>query len=446
MTRTGASHAVGRPGASRRAAVRGRRGAAAVALTAALAGGLAASPAVAAGDDGLWYVRDTGVAEAQATADGSGITVAVIDSPLNPDVAELAGADVELRAEAFCDADGDGVEDPAASTDGAAEHGTTVAALIAGDGGAGAGVQGVAPGARVLYYAWHSGDASACNATGVAGVAAAIDQAVADGAQIINLSVGGEIPDAAEIEAVGRAIRAGVVVVASGGNTAGPAREWPGLANGVVTVTSVDAQQELHEGYEIYGPGIDVAAPGVALRTFAADGGWDTHDLGSGTSLATAWTSGGLALAWSAHPEATGNQMIQSLLRNTITGEGELRRLDDYWGYGIASVRRMVEADPTTYPDTNPLVVDHPDARPPASDLTAGPTAEPTPEQTDPPTSPPADGPAVADDAEESTSMALPLALGLGALVVVGVVVTLVLARRRTDGSTVPTDRHEQER
>jgi subtilisin family serine protease len=309
---------------------------------------LATTPAHAQTDDGLWYVRDTGVADAHATTTGRGVTVAVIDSPINPDVPELADADLSVRDEAFCDADGDGTMDPATSTGPEAEHGTTMTSIIVGSGeGADGqpGVQGVAPGATVLYYAWESGDPDACNASDVVGVAEAVDQAVADGAQILNLSIGGVIPSAEETAAIGRAIRAGAVVVASAGNEVGAAREWPGLTNGVVTVTGLDAEQNLNTGSEIYGPTIDVVAPGVDLRTHdGAD--WATYDLGTGTSLATAWTSGVLALAWSAHPDATGNQMIQSLLRNTTSGGGELTRADDYWGYAIVWVRRMPEADP----------------------------------------------------------------------------------------------------
>nr|WP_237727916.1 S8/S53 family peptidase [Cellulomonas sp. APG4] len=384
----------------------------------------------------MWYYRDTGVAEAHATTTGEGITVAVIDSPINPDVPDLSDADLTIHEPSFCDDDGDGIPEPATSTITDAQHGTSMVALIAGDGDGvdgQPGVQGLAPAARVLHYAWESGDIGTCAGLTPSGTAAAIDQAVADGAHILNLAYGFNGATAEDLAALREAIRAGVIVVTPAGKGTGPVSEWPALVNGAVTVTGVTRSQELVAGFALHGPGLDVAAPAEDVRVLSGED-WRTYKTVSGTSLATAWTSGALALAWSAHPEATGNQMIQSLLRNTVSGEGELNRLDDYWGYGIVSVRRMLETDPTTYPDVNPLIVDAPDAQPPASALLPAPeptteptpTADPTPDPGPPTTAEPVDGPPL-----------LPVALGLGVLTLTGTVAA-VLLRRRAHRDTAP--------
>nr|WP_255465678.1 S8/S53 family peptidase [Cellulomonas sp. APG4] len=391
----------------------------------------------------MWYYRDTGLADLHATASGEGITIAVIDSPINPGVPELADADLIVHEPSFCDADGDGRREAATATTERATHGTGMTSLIVGNGvGAGGqpGVQGVAPGATIRYYAWASEDLDACNASAGPGSTGAISQAVADGADIISLSLGGPDTGPDELAAIADAVRSGAIVVAGAENEAGPLSSWPASANGVVTVAAVTALQELDAGYEVYGPGMDVVAPGVGIRTLQGPD-WTTYRARSGNSAATAWTSGALALAWSAHPDATANQIVQSLLRNTVNGEGQLERVDDYWGYGIVSARRMVEADPTTYPDVNPLIVDSPDAQPPASELLPPPEAEPAP-TTEPDESMASDDPTAETGVEVNPGLPLiPIVGAVAGLAVLAGIAAAVLARRKS-----PNHTHEQER
>src|SRR5690349_15871614 len=131
-----------------------------VALLSAVAlGATLAAPSAAVADDelasGLWWFERGKVQEAhEAGVDGAGVTVAVIDSQINPDVIGLRGADLQIRDDTYChDAEGNPI--PTVSTDYvAAEHGTSVVSMILGTGEAPAGgvpVEGVAPGATVLY-------------------------------------------------------------------------------------------------------------------------------------------------------------------------------------------------------------------------------------------------------------------------------------------------------
>lgn len=410
-----------------------------------------ALPAGAATDDptqgGLWYYNVPGLAQIHASGvTGAGITVAIIDGPINLAVPDLTGANLITTPESFCDRNGDGVPEPATASTEAAEHATQMVSLIVGTG-AGVdgqpGVPGVAPGATVRHYAVKDGDDGECLLDGVASTAVATDQAVADGANVISISLSGSSrwgPD--DMAAIARAERAGVVVVAASNNRGGTDLGWPASANGVIAVEAADVNLQLGHN-AVTNPLMTVVAPGLGIRALTwTDGAWNQYLLGNGSSYATAWTAGILALAWSAHPQATGNQMIQALVRTTGQATGEPTRVDDHWGYGTVSVSNLLAVDPTTFPDVNPLLRDTPDAYPAYTDI-VGSTPDPeqttAPAQTTKPTAPPGGG----DTPAATTSPLLLIAGGLLALlIIIAIVIAILLARRRPTGSTDPTSQY----
>ena len=88
---------------------------------------------------------------------------------------------------------------------------------------------------------------------------------------------------------------------------------------------------------------------------------WDKPDLtvgAGGTSVGSAVLSGYLALAVQKWPDATGNQILQSLVRNTKGNESGEAKLDPGHkrGYGQVDVARLLSVDPTQYPDVNPIL------------------------------------------------------------------------------------------
>lgn len=333
-------------------------------------------------DAGLWYLTKTGVETAQQRATGAGITVAVIDGPINPDVPDLTGTNLITYPTAFCE-DADGTQHPSTATIKDSVHATNMVSIIIGTGagtdadGRG-GVRGVAPDATVRHYASKHADRVSCKTDGpvAPGIGGAINQAVNDGATIISISQNGDAPTASELEATALAERAGVIVVAGSKDRGGSVLGWPASSNGVVSVESVDVTGQLNPE-AVTNPLLTVAAPGEGIRLLAwSDEAWDDYAWGNGSSQATAWTSGVLALVWSAYPDATANQIIQTLLRSTATNDGELVRNDSY-GYGVVSVTRMLAVDPTTYPDVNPLLRDDPTALPAYADIIAPTTPVP---------------------------------------------------------------------
>ena len=410
-----------------------------------------AVPAGAATDDptqgGLWYYNAPGLAQVHASGvTGAGITVAVLEGPINPGVPDLVGANL-ITTESLCDRNGDGVPEPATATTEDAEHATEMAALIVGTG-AGVdgqpGVLGVAPGATVRHYAVKDADSAACHLDGRWSTTAAIDQAVADGAQVISISQALTGITQEEFDALARAERAGVVVVAASNNRGGTDLGELASANGVIAVESADVNQQLGPD-AVTNPLLTVVAPGEGILGVGwADGAWNQYWLNDGSSCATAWTSGVLALAWSAHPQATGNQMIQALVRTTgqATGQatGEPTRVDDHWGYGTVSVSNLLAVDPTTFPDVNPLLRDTPDAFPAYADIvssTPDPGQTTAPAQTTKPTTTPGNG---GDTPAATTSPLLLIAGGLLVLlIIIAIVIAILLARRRPTGSIDPT-------
>lgn len=235
-----------------------------------------------------------------------------------------------------------------------------------------------------------------------------------------------------------------MIVVGSGGNE-GLAESLPGVFNGAIAAGTLAPDLTLADGSP-RGPRLGVVAPGADIRGIAPD--WQRYGRSTGSSNAAAYTSGALALTWALYPDATANQIMQSLVRNSGGTEHEPEFIDDSWGYGLVNVRQMLDSDPRSYPDVNPFLRDDDRSLPTLEDVREAlgdpePTASaaPTVEAT-------RDGDSGASDAssddesEESSASSLPLILGIaGALVVAAVAVGIVLARRRTaaPASTDPT-------
>ena len=424
------------------------RGAAA-SLTVATAIALAGAGGAAAADPsdgGLWYYTATGMDTIHQTTKGKGITIAVLDSPVNPAAPDLVGADITVHEPSYCAATKGGPALPATSSDPTALHGSGMDGIIVGTG-AGIngqpGQRGIAPQATIHHYAigYELDGADGCRPSaelaGKSGRAAAIDQAVADGADIISVSYHRTADEDEGFDAIGRALKAGVILVASAPHDGGTTIFYPASANGVVAVESIDPTGALAPETTT-SPLLTVVAPGEHFREI--DTGWASYAMFSGSSNATAYTSAALALVWSAYPKATANQILQTLIRNTNGTDHPLKR-DDSGGYGLVNVRQMLEHDPTQYPDTNPLLRDG--AKPSTSQILATPTTAPTADAS----TGAATRDTTADGTDDGPSTGVPTALLVGGgivlavlllLVIGGIVLAIVLTRRRSAPPTAP--------
>ncbi|WP_454051818.1 S8 family serine peptidase [Cellulomonas sp. Marseille-Q8402] len=387
-------------------------------------------------DEGLWYYSQTGLEQIHDMTTGQGVTIALLDSQINPDVPDLAGTGLVVREPAYCADSAGGPAVPATSTTDQAEHATNMAALVVGTGsGAGgqAGVRGVAPGVSLRVYTVTDTSSDACANPGDGATEDdAVLDAIADGADIITVPGNRNIHPSSVLAA----LRAGVIVVAAGGNDGEPVYGYPALNNGVVATGTVDSSIALDAG-SAHGPLLSVVAPGSDIRGIMP--GWQTYGIASGSSASSTYTAAALALAWSAHPEASANQILQALVRTTDGSEHEPSR-DDEWGYGVVNIRQLVAVDPTTYPDENPFLFDATDRAPTVAEVLGTPADADAP----PPEAEEAEVPPVPEPDEQADG-GLPVGAvaGIGAgVLLLAVVVGVVVARnrrRRDDSQDVQT-------
>ncbi|GAA5074253.1 type VII secretion-associated serine protease mycosin [Streptomyces similanensis] len=332
---TPAAHPSAAPAARTRTAARTRRRAA---LSVLLTASLALVPAGVAHADGIrakqWALDALHTQQLWRTTKGKGVTVAVLDTGVEADHPDLAGNVLPTK-----DLIGFGARPGDRDW---ARHGTAMAGIIAGHGhGAGDadGVMGVAPEAKILpvRVILEDGDSARARARTTRGGALAegIRWAADHGADVINLSLGDDSdsahPEPAEDEAVQYALKKGTVVVASAGNGGdkGDHVSYPAAYPGVIAATAVD-RYGTRAAFSTRRWYAAVSAPGVDIVIADPD---HKYYEGWGTSAASAFVSGAVALIRAAHPGLTPAQ-IKRLLEDTAR-DAPVGGRDDSRGYGM---------------------------------------------------------------------------------------------------------------
>ena len=241
---------------------------------------------------------------------GRGVRVGVVDTGVALDHPDLV---VALSRNCVTG------EDPAEGGTNGDKHGTHIAGTIAARGRPPSGRRGVAPGADLCSYrVFGRGRGEATNFA----IAKAIDAAVVDGCDIVNLSLGGGGADPVLRAAIEEAEAAGVVVVAAAGNDGRRAVSFPADLADVVAVSALGRTgafpRDAAGSGERRGPygkdgadfvaafsnvgAVDLTAPGVAVVSTVPGGYLDLD----GTSMACAAVSGVLARTLSGEPPAPG--------------------------------------------------------------------------------------------------------------------------------------------
>ncbi|MCD0445562.1 S8 family serine peptidase [Glycomyces sp. A-F 0318] len=308
-----------------------------LALLAPASAGRAAAPAA-------WHLSAVGAPAAWSEAAGAGVVVAVVDSGVDADHPDLAGAvlpgrsyvDVDPGAEPrllALGAEPGPVYERAFGQADPVGHGTAVAGIIAGR--ADSPEPGVAPEASILPVRVLD-DENRYHDSAMVG--AAVEWAVDNGADIVNLSLGGHYDSAPFAEALAYAERHDVLVVACTGNQHqdGPdeAVWFPARLPDVLAVTGTDRSGERWRT-AVTGGETDLAAPGAELLAARSGGG---HRTVTGTSFAAAVVSGAAALVRSAHPDWTAEQVRRALTATARPGGGGL-------GAGVVDAAAAVAAD-----------------------------------------------------------------------------------------------------
>jgi len=259
---------------------------------------VALAPLDLAYTDGLRYFYPN-----PADSAGAGVTVAVIDTGVanHPDLVIAGGANTVPG------------EDPTNFGDNGQHHGTHVAGIIAARGNPPTGLRGVAPGVTLrAYRVFGQGSGGASSFA----IAKAIDQAVTDKCDLLNMSLGGGQPDPVLKAAVDDARAGGSLCIIAAGNGSRAPVSFPALEDMALAVsamgrkgtfptssTEADAvaapygtdKKNFIADFSNVGPQVDLVGPGVGIMS-TVPGGYEEI---SGTSMACPAVTGAAARALS---------------------------------------------------------------------------------------------------------------------------------------------------
>ena len=279
-----------------------------------------------------WNMDMVEVNAARATATGKGVVVAVIDTGVLSTHQDLQGRLVPGY---------DFVQNDAVPQDGDG-HGTHVTGIAGAATDNGVGIASVAPDAKLMPIRVLDD-----NGGGLADDAAkGVDFAIEHGADVINLSLGPEVPIAGaggELErAVKRALDRGLVVAAAAGNNSMPVCEQGTGEGRLLCVGAVDKRRN-RSFYSSFGAGLAISGPGGSALPVVDEGILSTWNSGGyeeidGTSQATPHVSGVAALVIS--QGLAGQAAVQRVLQ-TATDVGQPGP-DPEFGAGIVNAKRAV--------------------------------------------------------------------------------------------------------
>jgi thermitase len=148
-------------------------------------------------------------------------------------------------------------------------------------------------------------------------VAYAIEWAVAQGADVINLSLGTAHDSEVLRKAIRDAAAAGVIVVAAVGNEGGHTLQYPAAYPETLAVTAVDETNHKAD-FANYNDWVDIAAPGVGITSTVTGPEGDGYASWSGTSMATPFVSGVAALSRARDQAASSAVIRQQLIENAV--------------------------------------------------------------------------------------------------------------------------------
>ena len=278
----------------------------------------AKTSATASGEAAQYVLGKLQIEQAHQVATGRNIPIAVINSEIDANHPDLAGA----IAKSFDALGGD--ETPQS-------HGTAMAGAIAAHGK----LSGIALGPHLLAARAFDNTAGGAKATSFA-IYKSLQWAADNGARIINMSFAGP-PDPNLHRMLTAAYDKGIVLVAAAGN-AGPksAPLYPAADPDVIAVTATDSNDGLFNMAN-RGSYIAVAAPGVDILALAPG---DSYQVTTGTSVAAAHVSGIAAMLLQEKPSLKPAE-VRSIIMSTAKPLGSAGQQSDF-GAGLADAYRAV--------------------------------------------------------------------------------------------------------
>ena len=260
--------------------------------------GIARTAAVTPNDPAFpaqWGIKKTGVSTAWETTTGSGsIIVAVVDTGVTV-LPDLAGR--VLPGRDFVNDDSNAADDQG--------HGTMTAGVIAARGNNGTAVAGICWTCQILPVKVLGADGSGSYSDIARGIRWSADQ----GADIINLSLGGDSDSRVLRDAVTYATGKGALVIAAAGNDGSAKPHFPAAIPAVLAVGASTTSDSRYSWSNYGSTWVDIAAPGCNPAQ-ARNG---IVDQFCGTSSATPFVAGVAALLAATSPTPTAATMRMAL-------------------------------------------------------------------------------------------------------------------------------------
>jgi subtilisin family serine protease len=298
-----------------------------------------------------WQITNTRVPNTWNITKGENIRICIIDTGcpitkkngmfhLHPDL--VGSVDVDNSKSFVPD---EGIEDLNG-------HSTHCCGIIAAQNNS-IGMVGVAPKATIITY-------KALNKDGMGGmnqISDALECALKNKFDIISMSLGCPIGDDRMHDLVKKLFTLNVVLVGAAGNDGVDAPvNYPAAYPEYIAVGAYDKTDSLAD-FSCTGPELTIAAPGVDIYSTYLN---DSYAVLSGTSMATPFMAGTIALLKSKHQkqlELTGEDdcvtvdQVKEHIKKYATDKGIIGR-DTYWGYGIIDVDKLINAQ-----ETGPIVL-----------------------------------------------------------------------------------------
>lgn len=280
-----------------------------------------------------WALPKIQAPTAWDSANGSGVTVAILDTGVDGTHPDLAANMVP----------GWNVFDNNTNTADIHGHGTSVAGVVAMAANNGAGSAGVAWGARIMPVRIADPNGYAYWSTVAQGIYWAADH----GAKVANISYNG-VSSSLTVQAAAQYMRSkgGVVVVAAGNSGA---LEAVAASDMLLAVAATD-KNDARASFSSYGAYVDLSAPGVSIYTTTRGGGYANA---SGTSFASPVVAATAALIFS-----TNSKLGPADVDRFLTGKSVdlgTSGYDQYYGFGRVNAAAAVQAArPTAMVDTQP--------------------------------------------------------------------------------------------
>jgi thermitase len=291
-----------------------------------------------------WGLPVVGAPESWDVTSGSNsVTIAIIDSGIDLSHPDLVGRIVPGYD--FVNNDNDPDDDNG--------HGTHVAGIAGAIGNNSTGVAGVNWGAKLMPVKVLRSSGGGYSSDVAKGITYAADQ----GAQVINMSLGGSDSTGALSSAADYAYGKGSTLIAASGNSGNSVLMWPAAHEKVIAVGSLRDSTTLSD-FSNYGKGLSLVAPGESIYNLWLNSGYATK---SGTSMAAPLVSGVAAMILGINPSLS-SDLIQSTMESTATDLGD-PGFDIYFGHGRINAEAAVKKAQGTGGETPPP--------PPPADTTA---------------------------------------------------------------------------